>query len=317
LLPFLLASAAFAEDWWVPDEAHAADVEAALVACWPGAGGTVHVGVPATDDGYVWDGAALAWAAPTGPLRQACDSAEICVLLARSWARTLSPEDGGWVPPLPVPPEPPQVPVVVPVPVAVPVVPVVAPEPVPEPPPVRRFRVAPTSLVLSGGVGLRIATRDPGDGPYAVVRGDLGPVGIEAFGFVAPLHPWLAFPRGSRFLDNAGNLHVIADRAAVGGAIDAGPRWIAGKVDVSPRFALGVEYRDVEHWTYGFEGANCVGKGFLVGERYGAGFEVGWRAWVLRIAAYRRPTLATSIRFELPGRGPAIDVLETGIRFRR
>jgi hypothetical protein len=101
LLALLLPTLASALPWWVEDEVEAERLEALLAALWPGHPVDVTLGEPDFGrEGISSDGATLTLVHGDRVRFSATDGdLATQVALVRSWLRTSSVGDGGWVPP--------------------------------------------------------------------------------------------------------------------------------------------------------------------------------------------------------------------------
>jgi hypothetical protein len=165
-LALILAAPASALSWWVPTDADADALRAALATAWPAGPIEVVVGPPA-GEGLSYDGTALVLVEPEGVRRQpaTADWATL-VLLARSWTLTGETGDLGWVPPVPE----------------------IVPEPEPDDVPVPEPEVrVPLAWTWDFGAGLRDSWRESGhlEGPRLVARAWHGLLVLEADGYLA------------------------------------------------------------------------------------------------------------------------------------
>ncbi|MEZ4235358.1 MAG: hypothetical protein R3F59_04205 [Myxococcota bacterium] len=280
-----LAAQAAPTAWWVPDEALAPPLQAALDEAWPGAEVEIRVGPlpPSGPPARAWDGAALIVWDGARARRAPADDADVAVLLARTWALPAASEPTAYAF-LPAPPPPP---------------------PAPPPPPLPILDDPPPSgPAWSLGLGTRTLSDQPRWVDALRVVGTLGdgPVALQAAVLAAP-EPG----RGLTVSDDPGSEATTpwTDRLGLGVSAAITPVGIG---PVSLRAVAGPEVRWTEHWLY-YQGQRSSNGFFRAAAVGGAG---------LAVTLGRVELAATGLVRLSTGQGPPVDGgVDVDLRYRR
>jgi hypothetical protein len=221
MLVALQAKVALAEPLWV-DPAVIDEVTTAADALWPEGPLEIAPRPAVPGEGFLWDGATLAWIHGGRAWTEPAADAATVVLLARSWLGD-APAVEGWVP----------------------AVVVVAPPP-PAPPPSRPPPSdTPAGTGLAVGVGARSTFGDVLPDGVRISAGPVAPhLDAEATLFLAT--GWVAAPTPleTAYVDLTGRSTVLVDVATVsltGGWDLAAPRRIADRWTAAPVLLAGVQ----------------------------------------------------------------------------